>query len=114
MHAPVCLSVHHVFYINLYVLVICNDIPTKFAGNVYCYENMSGKMHGLILNNKMAIIADCLKNSVMCSKSLNTEASFINFKQNVYGRESLPQGDDDLILKTKWLLHHMFMVKWWS
>ena len=38
-----------------------NDIFTKFAGNVYGYKNLSLKNFSLILKNKMAAIANCLK-----------------------------------------------------
>ena len=55
VHLPVHLS--H-FYINLNISFIYKDIFTKFAGNVYCYENMSVKNFGLILKNKMAAIAN--------------------------------------------------------
>ena len=99
------------FYINLYVLVIYEDVLTKFARNVYCYENISVKIFGLILNNKMAAISDFSKNSLTCSKSLNIEASFIKFAQNVYGHESPPHSNDDLILTTKWPPYHMLKVK---
>ena len=47
--------------INLYILFIYEDIFTKFAENVYGYENVSVKSFFLILNNKMAAIADCSK-----------------------------------------------------
>ena len=36
-------------------------IFTKFAGNVYGYENLSLKNFSLILKNKMSAIANCLK-----------------------------------------------------
>ena len=54
-------SVHHVVYIAHYIWVIYEDILTKFAGNIYCYENMSEKKIGYILKHKMTAIADCLK-----------------------------------------------------
>ena len=66
VHASVHLSR---VYINLYISFISEDIFTKFAEKVY----------GLIFKNKMA---DCLK-LFTCSKSLNNEASFIKFAQNV-------------------------------
>ena len=40
---------------------IYKDIFTKFARNVYGHENLSVQNFGLILKNKMAAIADCLK-----------------------------------------------------
>ena len=60
MHLCMCVSICHVFYINLYISFIHKEIFTKFVDNVY-YENMSVKNLGLILKNKMAtiIIADC-------------------------------------------------------
>ena len=49
------------FCINLNISFIYGDIFTKFAGNVYGYENLSLKKFNLILKNKMAAIANCLK-----------------------------------------------------
>ena len=49
------------FCINLNISFIYGDIFTKFAGNVYGYENLSLKNFSLILKNKMAAIANCLK-----------------------------------------------------
>ena len=49
------------FYINLNSSFIYKNIFTKFAGNVYGYENMSVQNFGLILKKKMAAIADCLE-----------------------------------------------------
>ena len=49
------------FYINLNISFICKDILTKFARNVYGYKNLSVQNFGLILKNKMATIANCLK-----------------------------------------------------
>ena len=49
------------FYKNLNILFIYKDIFTKFAGNVYDYENLSVQNFSLILKNKMAAIANCLK-----------------------------------------------------
>ena len=49
------------FYINLNISFIYKDIFTKFAGNVYRYENLSLQNFSLILKNKMAPIANCLK-----------------------------------------------------
>ena len=49
------------FCINLDISFIYEDIFTKFAGNVYCYENLFLKNFSLILKNKMAAIANCLK-----------------------------------------------------
>ena len=49
------------FYINLNISFIYKDIFTKFAGNVYGYKNLSVQNFGLILKNKMAAIANCLK-----------------------------------------------------
>ena len=40
---------------------IYKDIVTKFAGNVYGYENLAVQNFSLILKNKMATIANCLK-----------------------------------------------------
>ena len=48
-------------YINLNISSIYKDTLTKFAGNVYGYENMFVQNFGHILNNKMAAIANCLK-----------------------------------------------------
>ena len=49
------------FCINLNISFIYEDIFTKFAGNVYGYENLSLKNISLILKNKMAAIANFLK-----------------------------------------------------
>ena len=49
------------FCINLNISFIYEDIFTKFAGNVYGYKNLSLKNFSLILKNKMAAIANCLK-----------------------------------------------------
>ena len=49
------------FCINLNISFIYEDIFTKFAENVYGYENLSLKNFSLILKNKMAAIANCLK-----------------------------------------------------
>ena len=49
------------FCINLNISFIYTDIFTKFAGNVYGYENLSLLNFSLILKNKMAAIANCLK-----------------------------------------------------
>ena len=49
------------FCINLNISFIYKDIFTKFAGNVYGYENLSLLNFSLILKNKMAGIANCLK-----------------------------------------------------
>ena len=54
-----CMCVHpfFTFCINLNISFTYRDIFTKFAGNVYGYENsVSAKM-----KNKMATIANCLK-----------------------------------------------------
>ena len=40
---------------------IYKDIFTKFAGNVYGYENLFLQNFSLILKEKMAAIANCLK-----------------------------------------------------
>ena len=55
-----CVRSSH-FCINLNISFIYEDIFTKFAGNVYGYENLSLKHFSLILKNKMAAIANCLK-----------------------------------------------------
>ena len=47
--------------INLNILFIFKDIFTKFAANVYGYEILSVQNFSLILKNKMAAIANCLK-----------------------------------------------------
>ena len=49
------------FCINLNISFIYEDIFTKFARNVYGYENLSLKNFSFILKNKMATIANCLK-----------------------------------------------------
>ena len=49
------------FCINLNISFIYKDIFTKFAGNVYGYENLSLQNFSLIWKNKMAAIANCLK-----------------------------------------------------
>ena len=49
------------FYINLNISFIYKDIFTKFAGNVYGYKNLCMQNFSLILKNKMAAIANCLK-----------------------------------------------------
>ena len=59
MHPSVCLSV---CCINLNISFVYEDIFTKFAGNVYRYENLSLKNFSLILKNKMAAIAKLFEN----------------------------------------------------
>ena len=49
------------FLHKLNISFIYKDISTKFAGNVYGYENLSLQNFRLILKNKMAAIANCLK-----------------------------------------------------
>ena len=49
------------FCINCHISFIYEDIFTKFTENVYGYENLSLKNCSLILKNKMAAIAYCLK-----------------------------------------------------
>ena len=49
------------FCINLNTSFTYKDIFTKFAGNVYGYENLSLQNFSLILKNKIAAIANCLK-----------------------------------------------------
>ena len=52
------------FYITLCISFSSEDIVTKFAENVYGYENMSGKKFCPYFNKKKiekAAIADCLK-----------------------------------------------------
>ena len=49
------------FNINLNISFNYKDIFIKFAGNVYGYKNLSRQNFGLILKNKMAAIANCLK-----------------------------------------------------
>ena len=49
------------FCINLNISFIYEDIFTKFAGNVYGYENLSLKNFSLILKSKMAAMGNCLK-----------------------------------------------------
>ena len=49
------------FNINLYISFIYKDIFIKFEGNVYGYENLSTQNFGLILKNKVAALANCLK-----------------------------------------------------
>ena len=56
-----CVRPFVTFCINLNTSFIYKDIFTKFAGNVYGYENLSLHNFSLILKNKMAAIADCLK-----------------------------------------------------
>ena len=87
----VCLSY---FYFNLYISFIYEDIFTKFAENVYGYENMSLKYFVLILKKNMATMAECSK-----------------IIENVNGYESLPESNFGLVLKTKWLPYHIFNVK---
>ena len=58
------------FCINLYISFIYSFIFTKFAGNVYGYENLSLKNFSLILKNKMAAIANFFEN---CKGALNLE-----------------------------------------
>ena len=58
IHASICSS--H-FCINLNISFIFKDIFTEFAGNVYGYKNLSVQNFSLILKNKMAAIANCLK-----------------------------------------------------
>ena len=53
------------FYVNLYISFIYKDIFTKFTRNVHGYEYMYVHTFGLILKNKMATIADCLRITVM-------------------------------------------------
>ena len=54
----ICLSR---FYINLNISFIYKDLFTKFAGNVYDYKHISVQNFGLIWEDKMAAIANCLK-----------------------------------------------------
>ena len=54
------------FYTNLNILLIYNNIFTKFAGNVYGYENLSVQNDGLILKNKMAVIAKLSTRPLSC------------------------------------------------
>ena len=49
------------FFTNLNISFIYKDIFIKFAGNVYGYVNLSVQNFSLILKNKMAAIANCLK-----------------------------------------------------
>ena len=49
------------FCINLNISFIYEDIFTEFVGYVYGYKNMSLNNFSLILKNKMAAIANCLK-----------------------------------------------------
>ena len=58
------------FCINLNILFIYEDIFTKFAGNVYGYENLSLQNFSLILKNKMAALANLFEN---CKGALNPE-----------------------------------------
>ena len=70
MRPSACPSVRSsCFYINLNISFIYKDIFTKFAGNVYGYENLSVQTFGFILKNEMATIANCLK----IIKALNLE-----------------------------------------
>ena len=62
--ASICASMP-CFYIKLKTSFIYKDIFTKFAGNVYGHKNMPVQNFGLILKNKMAVKADCLKNIKM-------------------------------------------------
>ena len=61
----ICVSVHpfvcHICCINFYISLAYKDIFTKCVRNVYGCKNMSVQNFGLILKNKMAAIADCLK-----------------------------------------------------
>ena len=63
MYASVRASIRPMsrFCINLNISFIYEDIFIKFAGNVYGYKNPSLKNFSLILKNKMAAIANCLK-----------------------------------------------------
>ena len=49
------------FCINLNISFIYKDIFTKFAGNVYGYENLPVQTFSLIWENKMAAMINCLK-----------------------------------------------------
>ena len=49
------------FCINLNISFIYKYIFTKLAGNVYGYENLSLQDFSIVLKNKMAAIANCLK-----------------------------------------------------
>ena len=64
----VCVRMCHIFYINLYILFISEDIFPRFAENVSSYENMSVNNFLVILNNKKATITNVWK-SLICSKS---------------------------------------------
>ena len=58
----VCASIRSSrFCINLNISFNYKDIFTKFAGNVYGYENLSLQNFSLILKNKMAAIANWLR-----------------------------------------------------
>ena len=50
------------FCVNLNISIIYKDIFTKFAGNVYGYENLSLQNFSLILKKQNGTIANCLKN----------------------------------------------------
>ena len=56
-----CVRPFVMFCINLNISFIYKDIFTKYAGNVYGYENLSLQNFSLIWKNKMAAIANCLK-----------------------------------------------------
>ena len=60
VHLRPCISSSR-FYINLNISFICQEILTKFTGNVYGCDNLSVQNFGLILKNKMATIGNCLK-----------------------------------------------------
>ena len=49
------------FNIHLNISFIYKDIFIKFAGNIYGCKNLSLQNFALILKNKMAAIANCLK-----------------------------------------------------
>ena len=50
------------FYINLNISFIYKNIFTKYAENVYGYENLYVQNFGLILKIKMAAIANLFEN----------------------------------------------------
>ena len=46
------------------------------------------KKFGIIMENNMATIADCLKNALTCSKTFNIEASFTKFHKMFMARKA--------------------------
>ena len=98
------------FCINLNISFIYIDIFTKFAGNVYGYENLSLQNFSLIFKNKMAAIANCLKIKGALNLEIFQLASS-NLHKSYMARKTSLIVILALVQKTKWPPYHMFKVR---